>query len=94
MCCRRFAYVTVALVTILGGSFRPALGQDARATCDLVLEFIPDFPGLTVSSRDTLATDGFTGERLPGCWLWLTGPSVSRTRAASGGASGAANTAD
>ncbi len=76
MCCRRFAYVTVALVALLGGSFRPALGQDARATCDLVLEFIPDFPGLVLSSRDTLATDTFTGERLPGCSLRLTGPSA------------------
>ena len=56
MCYRRFAYVAVTLIALLCGSFVPTLGQDARATCDLVLDFIPDFPGLAPGDANTINT--------------------------------------
>ena len=76
MCRRHVVWIIVgagACLSIFPGSVH---GQQSGTVCDTVIGLLPEDPSLVLSSRDTLATHFFTGERLPGCWLWLTGPSA------------------
>ncbi len=63
--------VACGLTSFTGSS--PA--QQSETVCDSLAAPLSGIPGLVLSSRDTLATNYLKKwQRMPGCWLWFTGP--------------------
>ncbi len=68
------AFLPLLIAASLSSIPRTVAAQGARPECDMAVKFLAEFPQLTVSARDTIATDWLAGRRVPGCRVRLTRP--------------------